>query len=414
MVTFDLGENHDICCCLGPYSYSFRFNIIILYIYYTLIVYLIFSVIILFLTFLGMKQMSGFLAESQISATYEGKRSCLDWTEGDIALYFEESDCTMNTTTSCSVHISTARYGAFRYSDAVEPITRVYYLLNATPLNTSVTIRIQHNAQEEDIPHLCFITSTDNQPPYNFKVLHGGNFTFTFGEITVNRFSFYSISRLLTKYRVKGILSLLENKYQASLFVSSQPQCLLPDCCCWNIYISVVKNCSIFKRSVEEFIESKYRDVVKCSATKVVHFTQTSPDISVVTTSSFPGPADSQLVASDYPIMKKVDISNFVDGCPPHVKFVLRLARESRHPDVKFKLEGLEEPCNVLCMDQGATQRKLHCLAFKFCLFNNLVVVVIFLSDSCLYASQQTGEMCVQRYLPQLSCSKQIGRLLQK
>ena len=306
----------------------------------------------------GDKNLVGFLAESEVVVTYEGKKGCLNWDNYGLTLFFEDCHSSLETE-KYQVRISAAKFGAFRYPDIVEPVGKSFYIESSVPLKTSVTIRIQHNVPEKDIQHLCFVTSSDNQPPYDYSILYEGNFTSTHGEIVVRRFSLYSIGRLLTKYHVKGILSLLEKTYEASLFRSTLPKI---DLCGykWNIYVSVVKNCSIFRRSVERYIKEEYKDEVELVARNVVRLTMNNSDVTAISSHESCRHMEWSLKPSEYPSMKKIDINSYVDACPPHIKFVLRVKTPLRgsFPNVRFTLIGLQEPENILNLDNFIPQSK--------------------------------------------------------
>ena len=181
-------------------------------------------------------------------------------------MLFEDSGLPLEAS-ECPVHISAGESGAFRYPSTVEAASRFYHIDCPKQLHTSVTIQIQHNVAEEEIQNLCFITCSEDQPPYDYRILHNGHFTSTHAEIVVNSFSFYSVGRLLTKYRVKGLLSLMEKSYEASVYRSIQPT-LFNSGYTWSIFVSAVKNCSVFKKCVENYIKNEYEDEIETSGKK--------------------------------------------------------------------------------------------------------------------------------------------------
>ena len=303
------------------------------------------------------KILAGFSAEDDISFTYNGEKGSLDWEDCGLTLLFEESDHPSEARES-PVHVSAGQSGAFRYPDTVESISKVYHIDCPKQLHASVTIRIQHNVAEEDIQHLSFITCSEDQPPYDYSILHGGHFTSTYGEIAVTKFSLYSIGRLLTKFRVKGVLSLLEKSYEASLYRSIQPTLHASEYS-WNIYVSAVKNCSIFKKSVENYIRDKYGDEVKLEASGVVRFTETEPNVTVLTSCEAEKQDDASLESSGCCSLRKLDISTYVDSCPPHIKFTLQ-AKPGSSLKMKFTLNGLQEPNNFFVLRHSTPPGKTH------------------------------------------------------
>ena len=213
-------------------------------------------------------------------------------------------------------------------------------------LNSSVTIRIQHELAEESLQNLCFITCIDDKPPFDYSVLHGGNFTSEYGEISVKRFSFYSIGRLLTKYRVKGALCLLEKSYQVSLYRSVFPT-TLSSTCSWKIYLSVTKNCSIFRKSVVKYIQEEYRNDVKLISCHTARFDGLEKCISVQHNCNTDSPRDVKVEELGNTSLQKIDISGYVDGHPPLINFSL-LAKPGCSLRLSFKLVGFQKPVDLV------------------------------------------------------------------
>ena len=307
------------------------------------------------------KMLAGFSVKNDISVTYRGKRGSLDWKEYGLTLLFEDSDLPSEAS-ECPVHISAGGSGAFRYPSTVEAASRFYHIDCPKQLHASVTIRIQHTVPEEDIQHLCFITCSEDKPPYDYNIIHGGHFTPTHGEITVTKFSLYSVGRLLTKFGVKGVLSLIEKSYEASLYLSARPTLLASGSNSWNIYFSAVKNCSIFKKSVESYIRNEYEDEVKLVSRSVVRFNNTQEYVTVLTKYKTKKKDDEvSLEPSGCCSLKKIDISSYVDACPPHIKFILE-AKPGCSMKMKFKLDGCQEPNNFFILRHSVPLGKTPCM----------------------------------------------------
>ena len=293
------------------------------------------------------KKLSGFTTEKDISVTYNGERGSLDWEEYGLTLLFEESD--LSGENKCPVHVTAGESGAFRFPDKVERASTVYHIDCPKQLHASVTLRIQHSLAKEDIPHLCFVTCSEDQPPYDCSIVHGGHFTPNYGEIIINKFSLYSIGRY-TRLRVRNVLSILERSYAASFYRSVQPTPLRSGYS-WNIYMSAVKNCSIFRNSVQQYIKDEYKDEVKWEAGGVVHFDSDHIDIKALTSYESGNQDDFSLEESGLDSLRENDISSYVDGCPPHIKFVLKMKggcpfkMKGGCPfKIRFTLQGFREP----------------------------------------------------------------------
>ena len=328
------------------------------------------------------KMLDGFSVKNDITVTYRGKRGSLDWQEYGLTLLFEGSDLPSEAI-ECPVHVSAGESGAFRYPSTVEAASRFYHIDCPKQLHASVTIRIQHTVPEEDIQHLCFFTCSEDKPPYDYNIIHGGHFTPTHGEITVTKFSLYSVGRLLTKFGVKGVLSLIEKSYEASLYRSTQPTLLASGFKSWNIYFSAVKNCSIFKKSVESYIRNEYEDEVKLESRSVVRFSNTQDNVTVLTKYKTKKKDDEvSLGPSGCCSLRKIDISSYVDACPPHIKFILE-AKPGCSMEMKFTLDGCQEPNNFFILRHSVPLGKtlyeintfcLHYLYLKFSESGNIPV----------------------------------------
>ena len=299
--------------------------------------------------------MPGFSSENTISFIYNGDKGCLNWKENGLVLLFEDSDLPLEDA-KCPLLVSVGEAGAFRYPDKVESASKVYHINSPKNLHASVKIRIYHDVPEDNIQQLCFVTCSEDQPPYDYVTIHGGNFTSKYGEVDVRKFSMYGLG-LLIRFRVKGLLSLMEKSYVASMYRSLYPRHTNSGFS-WNIYISVVKNCSIFQNSIQVYIKEEYKDDVELISTDVVRFNASE---SRVTVTCEPLHEVGSLESLGCPSLRMIDISRFVDARPPHFKYVLDTKPECRASSVKIKfvLHGLEEPNNYFNLHHIIPECKL-------------------------------------------------------
>ena len=146
---------------------------------------------------------------------------------------------------------------------------------------------------------------------------------------------------------MKGLLSLMEKSYVALMYRSIQPRHNQSGVS-WNMYISVVKNCSIFKRLIGKYINEEYMDDVELISACVVHLSASESSVTAIPTYEPNLLKVGSLESVGYPSMHKIDISEFVDARPPHIKFVLNIKPHCRASSIyiTFKLQGLEEPNN--------------------------------------------------------------------
>ena len=174
------------------------------------------------------------------------------WEEAGIQMRFEENkDLISQEATICLVQVSRTGRAYSGLPSSTKALSRFYHISSSNHLNTAVTLKIFYQAAEDDIHQLRFLTSTDKSPPYNFRILYGGHLTSAYGEITVERFSFCTVSKLCVYHGVKGVLSYMEIHYEARLYRSIQPT-LLGSGYSWNLYLSVMKKKRHFQPLHEE------------------------------------------------------------------------------------------------------------------------------------------------------------------
>ena len=171
--------------------------------------------------------LSSLLQESEKVELYKGERGSVLWEEAGIQMTFEENmDISSQEATKCLVQESSNEGARSRLPSNTKGFSRFYHISSSKNLNTAVTLKIFYQEAEDDIHKLRFLTSTDNSPPYDYEILYGGSFTSTYGEVTVKRFSFYTICKLYAYHGVKGVLSYMETSFEESLYRSLQPTLL--------------------------------------------------------------------------------------------------------------------------------------------------------------------------------------------
>ena len=308
---------------------------------------------------------SGFSVEKEISITCKGERGSVLWDEGGIQMRFEESkDISSYEAVKCTVQVSNTEGAYSRLPSNTKALSRFYHISSSKNLNTAVTLKIFHHAAEDDIHKLRFLTSTDNSPPYNYRILDGGHFTSIYGELTVERFSYYTICMLYVYHGVKGVLSYMETRYEASLHCSIQPT-LINSRFRWNLYLSIVKHCDIFRHCVKKYIHEEFQDKLILVYSHVVIFDNECDCITVSPTLTTGSPQNVFLGKVHHEnTLCHEHISNYVDGCPPLLVY-------SIHGDLncllelKFTLGGFQEAKQFI-VDQFQLPGK-HC--------NNKIVI---------------------------------------
>ena len=257
----------------------------------------------------------------------------------------EDKDHRLQDATKLSIQKFSSEGSYSRLPSNSEVASQVYFINTSKPLKRNATIRIYHQAREVDINQLCFLTSTDEQPPYDFNILKGGHFTSAYGENTVERFSFFTICRLVKQLGFRGVLYYMEKSYEASLYHSLQPSSLGSKFQ-WNLYLSVTKNCHVFRSCLKDYIKEEYKEDVKLVDKCIVKLNCAVDTITVSTSLGTSPPSQDQvcLYEPDTTSFQKTDIRNYIDGCPP--AFVYRLlAMPSSKFKVEFVMEGFERNC---------------------------------------------------------------------
>ncbi len=277
----------------------------------------------------------GFIQDENISVSYNGHKSSVDWKKNGIQLQFEEyksEDCS-NT----PIQISTGSLGYTRMPHEVESVSKVYHVHSSKILETSVTIRIKHD-EPNDVHNLYFFTCSEDRPPYDFTYLPGGTFTSTYGEIVVSKFSFFKIGKFFSRYRVRSVLSRWEKSYEVSLYRGTVPFSVSSERC-FNLYVSLVKNCNAFRQGVKSFIKEEYKEDVQLVSSFVTRF---NPTDTKVTVSGEITPSDANLDEPDCTFLRKTQIKNYVNASPPLLKYRLRI-KPGSSVTVKFNLTGLQD-----------------------------------------------------------------------
>ena len=283
---------------------------------------------------------SGFSMEKEISVTYQGEKGSVMWKEAGLQLLFEEDkDLLLQAAIKCSMQVSDSEGSYARLPSKTEVVSPVFHISSSQKLNTSATVKIFHQASDVDIEQLRFLTSTDNLPPYDYQIVQGGHFTSTYGKISVQHFSFFTICNLGFHHGVKGVLSCMEKKFEASLYCSSRPK-LVKSGYTWNIFLSVVKHCDIFSHSVKKYIKENLQDSVQLVPGKVLLLDDIHKSITAHHQFDPSSPADVILTEPTCKDLMRKDIKRYVSGLPPllvynlHFKSLCSLV-------LKIRLEGI-------------------------------------------------------------------------
>ena len=155
----------------------------------------------------------------------------------------------------------------------------------------------------------------------------------------------------------------MEKSYEASLYHSMQPASRGSKFQ-WYLYLSVTKNCHVFRSCLKNYIKEEYKEDVKLVDKYIVKLNRAVDSITVSTSLGTSPPSQDEVCLREpgSTSLKKSNAKNYTDGCPP--AFVYRLLAI---PNCKFKIEfameGFEESCKFnLHQDdlQGKKNSLLH------------------------------------------------------
>ncbi len=137
---------------------------------------------------------------------------------------------------------------------------------------------------------------------------------------------------------MQSVLSRWERFYEVSLYRGTVPYYIKRSEQCWNLYVSLVKNCNTFRQGVKTFIKEEYKEDVQLVSSFVTRFNPTETKMTVC---GEIGPSDANLDEPDCTFLLKAQIKNYVKASPPLLKYRLCI-KPGSSVTVKFNLTGLQ------------------------------------------------------------------------
>lgn len=237
-----------------------------------------------------------------------------------IQVHLEDQDLPLDVS-EYPVSVSVAISGDFELPEKSELVSGVYKISSSFVPQKPITIKMEHCATDNCIDNLSFAASNDIAHPFVFKYIGGGKFTSTYGEIEVDEFCYYTI---LEKHGREGLLSLYQKRYQVSLHCTKNPTMKKSSYLLWNLFFIMVKNCTIFQRSIDKYFVDSNSEVERLTDV-VVKFNKDSQAVTL----GFEG--DSVEIQRGWSIIKVVacciqknEVNNYVDGRPPLFNLFLK------------------------------------------------------------------------------------------
>ena len=146
----------------------------------------------------------------------------------------------------CEVHVKASLSGQFQFPERMELISGIYWISAPYKFAKPVTIEIQHCLRAEHAQYLSSLTyivakCTQENLPYNFKILSGGVFSPSsrYGSISLTQFSAFGITSLLRLTSLmRWLPSLMQwphvKSYCARLYYSKRGSHS------WEVYFAIV------------------------------------------------------------------------------------------------------------------------------------------------------------------------------
>ena len=312
-----------------------------------------------------MKIRAEFFTDDETTVIYRGAKGYLEWEKHGLFLFFEKSYL-HSEEDEYHIQVSAGEDRAFRYPDGVEQASQIFCIESSKPLNTSVTVRIQHDVAVKDMKYLCFVTCSDKEPPYDYTILHNSHFETNYGEVVVQKFSLYALG-LQKRYCVRGVLALMERSYSVLLYHSEDPKFTYPKFT-WNVYVSVIKDCKTFRNSVKEFIKDEYEEKVSKYEKATCRFTKDKNFVTACLEENIRNKIS--LTPSEHSSIRKIDISSYVDGRPPLMKYFLQTNIHGEKININLNLKGLHVTKPV-CLSLTVPECK-ECKNYSISLYHSI------------------------------------------
>ncbi len=133
---------------------------------------------------------------------------------------------------------------------------------------------------------------------------------------------------------------------------------------CWNLYVSLVKNCNTFRQGVKTSIKEEYKEEVQLVSSFVTRFNPTDTKLTIC---GEIGPSDVNLDEPDCTFLLKAEIKNYVNASPPLLKYRLRI-KPGSSDTVKFNLTRRQDKDHLTMSPYDLPCKKYIVLGIYFIL----------------------------------------------
>ena len=138
------------------------------------------------------------------SFIYNGSAQSFEWIGYGFKMHLPENALPPGAEI-CEIHVKASLSGQFQFPERMELVSGIYWISAPYKFAKPITIEIQHcSAREEHAQHLLSLTyvvaeCTQDDLPYNFKILNGGVFSPSsrYGSINLTQSTGLGITSLL-------------------------------------------------------------------------------------------------------------------------------------------------------------------------------------------------------------------------
>ncbi len=244
---------------------------------------------------------------------------------------------------SGNIKVSIAAYTQcekFIFPDGCHLVSGIYHITSSKPFDA--TVKIQHCASSTD--QLTFAKSSDENSPYEFSIVKGGDFSDTSGELKMNTFCHIAIFiKILIDwlYPVQYTLYLYYNHTRSNCSSESRKK--------WNLQFLACKNLRIYTDPIEDVYTKKKDNYLhrvnhvnfefKVKSNKL-DLKYKGPLIKVQSNQLYEDPF---IDSSQLSIMKS-DINQYTEasGHPPKCECILKNENDLKFP-VTFETAGAKQ-----------------------------------------------------------------------
>ena len=165
-----------------------------------------------------------------------------------------------------------------------------------------------------------FLKKKDCSPPYLFNLASGGKSTHSNGDNEIDEFCRQNV---LEKHGQKGLHLFSRKSYRVYLHCSKEHTVESPSRLSWCLFFSMVRNISTYEKNVNRFFR-KSQSPTEQIGDVVVQFNEGSQHMEIVTDNDQLNHQRGWCMQQVVPMLiRKKEVDNYVDGCPP--QFKLRL-----------------------------------------------------------------------------------------